>query len=93
MATNITMQINHLGTMRDVKDKNGKVTGQEPCKGNISFYGMGRFPITMYPNQLLALLEKADVIKAEVNKAVKAGTLTLSPPKAGTETPSGRIRL
>lgn len=33
-------------------------------KGAVSLYGMGRFPVTLYKEQWLKVLEMADVIKA-----------------------------
>jgi hypothetical protein len=33
-------------------------------KGALSIYGMGRFPVTLYKEQWLRLLEKADEIRA-----------------------------
>ena len=37
-----------------------KVSG----KGAVSVYGMGRFPVTLYKEQWLRLLDKADDIRA-----------------------------
>jgi hypothetical protein len=33
-------------------------------KGAVSLYGMGRFPVTLYKEQWLKILEMADVIRA-----------------------------
>jgi hypothetical protein len=33
-------------------------------KGAVSLYGMGRFPVTLYKEQWLKILEMSDVIKA-----------------------------
>jgi hypothetical protein len=33
-------------------------------KGALSIYGMGRFPVTLYKEQWLRLLDKADEIRA-----------------------------
>ena len=33
-------------------------------KGALSLYGMGRFPVTLYKEQWLKILEMSDVIKA-----------------------------
>lgn len=33
-------------------------------KGGVSVYGLGRFPVTLYKEQWLRLLEKADDIRA-----------------------------
>lgn len=35
-------------------------------KGAVSLYGMGRFPVTLYKEQWLKILEMSDVIKAFV---------------------------
>jgi len=42
-------------------------------KGGLSVYGMGRFPITLYKEQWLKLLELSDVIRAFI--AANEGTL------------------
>ncbi|MFI5348352.1 MAG: hypothetical protein ACHQ2Z_02310 [Elusimicrobiota bacterium] len=44
-------------------------------KGAVSLYGMGRFPVTLYKEQWLKILEMADVIKnfiSENDSALKA---------------------
>lgn len=33
-------------------------------KGGVSVYGLGRFPVTLYKEQWLALLDRADEIRA-----------------------------
>jgi hypothetical protein len=43
-------------------------------KGAVSLYGMGRFPVTLYKEQWLKILEMADVIRAFIadnNSALK----------------------
>lgn len=58
-----------------------KVSLKVSEKGAISLYGLGRFPVTLYPNQWVKVIEHGDEIKrfAEQNKAllsqgrVKAG--------------------
>lgn len=40
------------------KDKDG-----EACKGNVAVYGLGRFPVTLYPQQWLKLLAMGDEIR------------------------------
>jgi hypothetical protein len=32
-------------------------------KGALSIYGLGRFPVTLYPEQMLKLLDKNDAIR------------------------------
>lgn len=44
-------------------------------KGAVSLYGMGRFPVTLYKEQWLKILEMSDVIKsfiADNDAALKA---------------------
>lgn len=40
-------------------------------KGGVSVYGFGRFPVTLYPESMIKLLDHADEIKAFIaaNKA------------------------
>ena len=43
-------------------------------KGAVSLYGMGRFPVTLYKEQWLKILDMADVIRAFIadnNSALK----------------------
>lgn len=49
----------------------GKLTLKVSDKGAISIYGMGRWPITMYREQMERVLDAADQIRAfiEANKA------------------------
>ncbi|HEX4598089.1 MAG TPA: hypothetical protein VH278_09915 [Burkholderiaceae bacterium] len=47
--------------------KKGAATGitmKVSEKGGLSIYGMGRFPITLYKEQWLKLLDMADAIRA-----------------------------
>jgi len=53
----------------DMKDKDGN-----PCKGNIAVYGMGRFPISFYPNQW----EKLKEIAADIDACIEANKDSLS---------------
>lgn len=48
------VRANALGT----KNKQG-----EDCKGTVSVYGIQRFPISLYPKQWYALLDKAEEIR------------------------------
>ena len=34
-----------------------------PAKGNVSVYGLQKYPVTLYPDQWLALLDRADEIR------------------------------
>jgi hypothetical protein len=56
------------------KDK-GSVTLRVSEKGALSLYGMGRFPVTLYKEQWLRVLEHAEEIKtfiAENDAQLKA---------------------
>ena len=56
--------------------KKGAATGitmKVSEKGGLSVYGMGRFPITLYKEQWLKLLDMSDDIRAFI--AVNEGTL------------------
>jgi len=37
-------------------------------KGGVSVYGLGRFPVTLYKEQWIRLLEQADAIKSFINE-------------------------
>ena len=50
--------------------KKGAASGlrlQVSEKGGVSVYGLGRFPVTLYKEQWLRLLEKADDIRAFIS--------------------------
>jgi len=58
-----------LGRLRNENAalKRGAATGitlKVSEKGGLSIYGMGRFPITLYKEQWLKLLDMSDVIRA-----------------------------
>lgn len=44
--------------------RGGKLAMKVSEKGALSVYGMGRFPVTLYKEQWLKLLEMSDEIKA-----------------------------
>jgi len=46
------------------KDTSGSLRMKVSEKGALSIYGMGRFPVTLYKEQWLKLLDKADDIRA-----------------------------
>src|ERR1022692_2158800 len=57
-------------------------------KGAVSVYGMGRFPVTLYKEQWLKLLDMSEEIRAFIaeNKSrlkEKDGSLRLLPPERG----------
>ena len=50
-------------TQLKTKEKGG-ISLKVSEKGAVSLYGMGRFPVTLYKEQWLRVLEQADQIKA-----------------------------
>lgn len=38
------------------------------AKGGLSVYGLGRFPVTLYPEQWIKLLDMADSIRAFIDE-------------------------
>jgi len=49
---------------RTLKAANAPKTGFKVSeKGALSIYGLGRFPVTLYPEQMLKLLDKNDEIR------------------------------
>jgi len=47
-----------------LKKRAGKATGIKVSeKGGVSVYGLGRFPVTLYKEQWLKLLDMADAIR------------------------------
>ena len=48
-----------------LKSQRGRATGLKVSeKGGVSVYGMGRFPVTLYKEQWLRLLDMSDEIRA-----------------------------
>jgi hypothetical protein len=57
------------------KTGRGKVSMKVSEKGALSVYGMGRFPVTLYKEQWLRLLDMSDDIKAFIeanNESLKS---------------------
>ena len=55
--------------------RGGKLAMKVSEKGAVSVYGMGRFPVTLYKEQWLKLLEMSDEIKAFIeanNESLKS---------------------
>lgn len=48
--------------LRATKQKEIRIAVSQ--KGAVSFYGLGRFPVTLYGEQWMTLLEKAEDIKS-----------------------------
>ncbi len=69
------------------KEVRGRKTGDLEFKvgekGGVSVYGLGRFPVTLYYEQWIRLLDRADALRAflEENK----GKLKLRSPRKATE--------
>ncbi|MFN8643617.1 MAG: hypothetical protein U0802_18885 [Candidatus Binatia bacterium] len=55
------------------KARTGAVSIKVSEKGGVSVYGLGRFPVTLYQEQWLKLLERADEIREFIR--VNAGQL------------------
>jgi len=49
--------------LRAEQTKKGTITFKVSDKGAVSVYGLGRFPVTLYQEQWLKLLEKAEEIR------------------------------
>jgi hypothetical protein len=50
--------------LKSQKTKAGQFSMKVSEKGAVSIYGMGRFPVTLYQEQWLKLLDHADEIKS-----------------------------
>lgn len=74
-------KINALGVV--TKGQDGK---EYVGKGTYSVSGLGRFPVTLYPNQWRELLSVSQHILAEIDAGLKAGTLA---GEKATTTPTG----
>jgi hypothetical protein len=48
------------------KDANSSMRLKVSEKGGVSVYGLGRFPVTLYKEQWLKLLDMADDIRASI---------------------------
>jgi hypothetical protein len=55
------------------KAKPGQISMKVSEKGAVSVYGLGRFPVTLYQEQWLKLLERSDEIREFIR--VNAGQL------------------
>lgn len=56
-------------------------------KGGVSVYGLQRFPVTLYADQWLAVLDKANEIKKFIADQNRIGSLKSKP--SGTSGPTG----
>lgn len=50
------------------KSKDRPITMKVGEKGGLSVYGLGRFPVTLYKEQWLKLLEMADAIRSFIRE-------------------------
>lgn len=60
-----------LASRLAVKEKAHAVSLKISGKGALSAYGLGRFPITLYAEQWIKLLDMADTIRAFIQANVK----------------------
>jgi hypothetical protein len=60
-----------LAAMEAKQQERGSMSFKVSDKGGISVYGLGRFPVTLYYEQWIRLLEKADELRQflEENKS------------------------
>lgn len=77
MSEDIQAELQRLRAENETLKKAGSrgISLKVSQKGAVSLYGMGRFPVTLYKEQWLKILEMADVIKsfiADNDAALKA---------------------
>lgn len=77
MSEDLQAELERLRAENDRLKKSGrsKLAMKVSEKGALSVYGMGRFPVTLYKEQWLKLLEMADEIKAFIeanNESLKS---------------------
>lgn len=60
----LIIQIKELKAQNDAlkASKSGGPSGKVTEKGGVSFYGVGRYPVTLYKEQWLKLLANTDMI-------------------------------
>lgn len=78
LAAKLADQQSKAELLERIKELEAKLADQKPAglefrvgeKGGVSVYGLGRFPVTLYYEQWIRLLERADELKAflEENK-------------------------
>jgi len=67
---------------KQVANKNAKGTSLKIGeKGGVSYYGVGRYPVSLYYEQWITLLNDADKIRAFVEEQHAAGLLKVKPAK------------
>lgn len=60
-----------LAALKAKEERSGGLSFKVSDKGGVSVYGLGRFPVTLYYEQWMRLLDKAQELRAflEENKA------------------------
>ena len=61
--------------------KRGTIDFKVSEKGGVSVYGLGRFPVTLYYEQWIRLLDKADDLRVFLETSHKAGLLKTKDPR------------
>ena|SRR5579859_4005796 len=56
---------------------NGEITFRNNHKGTVSIFGLQRFPVSLYPGQLVRLLDAGDKLRKHIAEGVKLGQLSL----------------
>ena len=66
MSENMQAELERLRAENESLKKAGSrgISLKVSQKGAVSLYGMGRFPVTLYKEQWLKILEMSDVLKA-----------------------------
>ena len=64
-----------------LKGSTGRVSLKVGAKGGVSLYGLGRFPVTLYKEQWVRLLDMADEIRAFLRE--HDAELKAKPPREG----------
>ena len=62
---------------RDVKRRSGELEFKVGEKGGVSVYGLGRFPVTLYYEQWIRLLNTSDRLRTFLEENKAAGKLKL----------------
>lgn len=57
--------------------RSGKLEFRIGEKGGVSVYGLGRFPVTLYYEQWIRLLDNAEELRAFLEKSKSEGRLKL----------------
>jgi hypothetical protein len=74
-AEQMAKRIAELEAALAAKNTPREITFKIGEKGGISAYGLGRYPVTLYFEQWMRLLDAADRLKAFITEGRKAGLL------------------